>query len=158
MIKAILKSVIYFIAPILVVLVVSQAAHSIRPTPVFDFEVEYGFSPSAIGPGDRMELVPVITNTGNIDGFVSFKITQPLIPDDGTPLYIIEVNDPWRQKDEVVLDDYISTTYIYSVPLKPGESTVPLCDGAIMAEISLPTYANIEDINITINMYAEEAE
>lgn len=149
MIKAILKSVIYFIAPILIAAVISQVTRCIRPTPVFDFEVEYGLSPAAIGPGDRMELSPIITNTGNIDGFVSFKITQPLVPDDGTPLYIIEVNDPWRQKDEVLLDDCVSTTYIYFVPLNPGETTVPLCDGAYMADISLPVYANIALPQIT---------
>ena len=86
------------------------------------------------------------------------KIVQPLVPDEDTPLYIIDINDPWQQKDELILGDSISTTYIYTVPLKPGETTVPLCNGITMAPIPLPSYASIDDINITINMYAEEAE
>ena len=158
MIKAILKSAIHFIAPLIIVVALSQIIHAVRPVPVFDFETEYGLSPVAVGPGDYVECSPVITNTGNIDGYVSFKITQPLVPDDGNPLYIIDINDPWQQKDELILGDNISTTYIYTVPLKPGETTVPLCNGVTMADISLPTYARIEDINFTIDMYAEEAE
>lgn len=105
-----------------------------------------------------MECSPVITNIGNIDGFVSFKVTQPLVPDEEVPLYIIDINDPWEQKEEVVLGDSISTTYLYSVPLKPGETTVPLCNGVTMADISFPSYARLEDINIALSMYAESAE
>ena len=81
-----------------------------------------------------------------------------MVPDEGTPLYLIELNDPWQQKDELILGDSISTTYIYTVPLKPGETMVPLYNGITMASIPLPSYASIEDINFTINMYAEEAE
>ena len=83
---------------------------------------------------------------------------QPLVPDEDIPLYIIDINDPWQKKCEHILGDDISTTYIYTVPLKPGETTVPLCKGITMASIPLSTYASIDDINFSIKMYAEEVE
>ena len=156
--KSFLKSILYFIATVTIAIVISQMLRIVRPVPVFEFETDYGFSKAIVGPGDYLDCSPVITNVGNIDGCVSFKIVQPLVPDEGTPLYLIELNDPWQQKDELILGDSISTTYIYTVPLKPGETTVPLYNGITMASIPLPSYASIEDINFTINMYAEEAE
>ena len=156
--KSFLKSILYFIATVTIVVAISQIIRIVRPVPVFEFETDYGFSKAMVGPGDYLDCSPVITNVGNIDGCVSFKIVQPLVPDEGTPLYIIDVNDPWQKNGELILGDSISTTYIYTVPLKPGETTVPLCNGITMAPIPLPSYASIEDINFTINMYAEEAE
>lgn len=158
MMKTFLKSAISFIAPIIIIVAVSHMIRTVKPVPVFEFEIDTGFSQTAVGPGGYMECYPVITNIGNIDGFVSFKVTQPLVPDEEVPLYIIDINDPWEQKEEVVLGDSISTTYLYSVPLKPGETTVPLCNGVTMADISLPSYARMKDINIALSMYAESAE
>ena len=158
MMKSFLKSILYFIATVIIMSAISTMIRTLRPVPVFDFEIEYAISESAVGPGDSLECSPVITNTGNIDGYVSFEITQPLIPDEDTPLYIIDTNDLWQKNGEHILGDDISTTYIYTVPLKPGETTVPLCSGITMAQIPLPTYARIDDINFSIKMYAEEAE
>lgn len=158
MMKSFLKSILYFIATVTIVVAISQIIRIVRPVPVFEFETDYGFSKAMVGPGDYLDCSPVITNVGNIDGCVSFKIVQPLVPDEGTPLYIIDVNDPWQKNGELILGDIISTTYIYTVPLKPGETTVPLCNGITMASIPLPTYSSIDDINFSIMMYAEEAE
>ena len=158
MMKSFLKSILYFIAAVIIIAAISTMIRALRPAPVFDFEIENAISESAVGPGDSLECSPVITNTGNIDGYVSFEITQPLIPDEDTPLYIIDINDPWQKNVEIILGDDISTTYIYTVPLKPGETTVPLCNCITMAPIPLSSYASIDDINFTINMYAEEAE
>ena len=158
MMKSFLKSILYFIATVTIAIVISQMLRIVRPVPVFDFEIEYAISESAVGPGDSLECSPVITNTGNIDGYVSFEIMQPLVPDEDIPLYIIDINDPWQKNGEHILGDNISTTYIYTVPLKPGETTVPLCKGITMASIPLSTYASIDDINFSIKMYAEEVE
>ena len=137
---------------------ISTVIRTLRPVPVFDFEIEYAISESAVGLGESLECSSVITNTGNIDGYVSFEIVQPLVADEDTPLYIIDINDPWQKNGEHILGDNISTTYIYTVPLKPGETTVPLCKGITMASIPLSTYASIDDINFSIKMYAEEVE
>ena len=158
MMKSFLKSILYFIATAIIMVAISTVIRTLRPVPVFDFEIEYAISESAVGPGDSLECSPVITNTGNIDGYVSFEITQPLVPDEDTPLYIIDINDPWQKNGEHILGDDISTTYIYTVPLKPGETTVPLCNVITMAQIPLPTYARIDDINFSIEMYVEEVE
>ena len=158
MMKSFLKSILYFIATAIIMVAISTMIRTLRPVPVFDFEIEYAISESAVGPGDSLECSPVITNTGNIDGYVSFEITQPLIPDEDTPLYIIDTNDLWQKNGEHILGDDISTTYIYTVPLKPGETTVPLCSGITVAQIPLPTYARINDINFSIEMYAKEVE
>ena len=158
MMKSFLKSILYFIATAIIMVAISKVIRTLRPVPVFDFEIEYAISESAVGPGDNLECSPVISNTGNIDGYVSFEIMQPLVPDEDIPLYIIDINDPWQKNGEHILGDDISTTYIYTVPLKPGETTVPLCNVITMAQIPLPTYARIDDINFSIKMYAEEVE
>lgn len=158
MMKSFLKSILYFIAMAIIMVAISTVIRTLRPVPVFDFEIEYAISESAVGPGASLECSSVITNTGNIDGYVSFEIVQPLVADEDTPLYIIDINDPWQKNGEHILDDNISTTYIYTVPLKPGETTVPLCKGITMASIPLSTYASIDDINFSIKMYAEEVE
>lgn len=158
MMKSFLKSILYFIATVIIMSAISTVIRTLRPVPVFDFEIEYAISESAVGPGESLECSSVITNTGNIDGYVSFEIVQPLVADEDTPLYIIDINDPWQKNGEHILGDNISTTYIYTVPLKPGETTVPLCSGITMAQIPLPTYARIDDINFSIKMYAEEVE
>ena len=158
MMKSFLKSILYFIATVTIVVAISTVIRTLRPVPVFDFEIEYAISESAVGLGESLECSSVITNTGNIDGYVSFEIVQPLVADEDTPLYIIDINDPWQKNGEHILGDNISTTYIYTVPLKPGETTVPLCKGITMASIPLSTYASIDDINFSIKMYAEEVE
>ena len=158
MMKSFLKSILYFIATVIIMSAISTVIRTLRPVPVFDFEIEYAISESAVGPGESLECSSVITNTGNIDGYVSFEIVQPLVADEDTPLYIIDINDPWQKNGEHILGDDISTTYIYTVPLKPGETTVPLCKGITMASIPLSTYASIDDINFSIKMYAEEVE
>ena len=158
MMKSFLKSILYFIATVIIMSAISTVIRTLRPVPVFDFEIEYAISESAVGPGESLECSSVITNTGNIDGYVSFEIVQPLVADEDTPLYIIDINDPWQKNGEHILGDNISTTYIYTVPLKPGETTVPLCKGITMASIPLSTYASIDDINFSIKMYAEEVE
>lgn len=158
MMKSFLKSILYFIATVIIMSAISTVIRTLRPVPVFDFEIEYAISESAVGLGESLECSSVITNTGNIDGYVSFEIVQPLVADEDTPLYIIDINDPWQKNGEHILGDNISTTYIYTVPLKPGETTVPLCKGITMASIPLSTYASIDDINFSIKMYAEEVE
>ena len=158
MMKSFLKSILYFIATVIIMSAISTVIRTLRPVPVFDFEIEYAISESAVGLGESLECSSVITNTGNIDGYVSFEIVQPLVADEDTPLYIIDINDPWQKNGEHILGDNISTTYIYTVPLKPGETTVPLCNGITMAPIPLPTYTSIYDINFSIMMYAEEVE
>lgn len=158
MMKSFLKSILYFIATVIIMVAISTVIRTLRPVPVFDFEIEYAISESAVGLGESLECSSVITNTGNIDGYVSFEIVQPLVADEDTPLYIIDINDPWQKNGEHILGDNISTTYIYTVPLKPGETTVPLCKGITMASIPLSTYASIDDINFSIKMYAEEVE
>lgn len=158
MMKSFLKSILYFIATAIIMVAISTVIRTLRPVPVFDFEIEYAISESAVGLGESLECSSVITNTGNIDGYVSFEIVQPLVADEDTPLYIIDINDPWQKNGEHILGDNISTTYIYTVPLKPGETTVPLCKGITMASIPLSTYASIDDINFSIKMYAEEVE
>ena len=158
MMKSFLKSILYFIATAIIMVAIPTVIRTLRPVPVFDFEIEYAISESAVGLGESLECSSVITNTGNIDGYVSFEIVQPLVADEDTPLYIIDINDPWQKNGEHILGDNISTTYIYTVPLKPGETTVPLCKGITMASIPLSTYASIDDINFSIKMYAEEVE
>ena len=119
MMKSFLKSILYFIATVIIMSAISTVIRTLRPVPVFDFEIEYAISESAVGLGESLECSSVITNTGNIDGYVSFEIVQPLVADEDTPLYIIDINDPWQKNGEHILGDNISTTYIYTVPLKP---------------------------------------
>ena len=136
------------------ILLTSAALHQ-EKADVFEFDLVLGVQTEEVGPDNYIECSPVVTNIGNIPGNVYLKIIQPMVQEEGTPLYVFEINDKWMKKEELVLGDEVVITYMYSEPLKPIESTIPLCDGAQMAQISIPHYAKIEDINFTINMYAE---
>ena len=98
MMKSFLKSILYFIATVIIMSAISTVIRTLRPVPVSDFEIEYAISESAVGPGESLECSSVITNTGNIDGYVSFEIVQPLVADEDTPLYIIDINDPLAEE------------------------------------------------------------
>ena len=105
-------------------------------------------SKAAIGPGECFDYAPTISNVGNISGYVCFKIRQPFIVEEETPLYVFEINKPWILLKDYILDDGFIYIFTYPVPLQPGQSTIP---------IPIPSYAKLDDINIAITMFASDS-
>lgn len=100
------------------ILLTSAALHQ-EKADVFEFDLVLGVQTEEVGPGDYIECSPVVTNIGNIPGNVYLKIIQPMVQEEGTPLYVFEINDKWMKKEELVLGDEVVITYMYSEPLKP---------------------------------------
>ena len=123
----------------------------------FSFEINNTFSEASIGPGDCINFSPTITNTGNIEGYVYFRLEQPVvIGESDTPLYTLNINNSWELRKEHILENKLISIYAYKNPLKPGQSTNPLCSKIQMTQIPIPQYSKMEDISFTITMYAED--
>lgn len=123
----------------------------------FSFEINNNFSEAVIGPGDCINFSPTITNTGNIEGYVYFRLEQPVVIGEcDTPLYTMDINNSWELRKEHILENKLISIYAYKDPLKPGQSTDPLCSQIQMTQIPIPQYSKLEDISFTITMYAED--
>ena len=123
----------------------------------FSFEINNTFPEASIGPGDCINFSPTITNTGNIEGYVYFRLEQPVvIGESDTPLYTLDINNSWELRKEHILENKLISIYAYKDPLKPGQSTDPLCSQIQMTQIPIPQYSKLEDISFTITMYAED--
>ena len=105
----------------------------------FSFEINNNFSEAVIGPGDCINLSPTITNTGNIEGYVYFRLEQPVvIGESDTPLYTLNINNSWELRKEHILENKLISIYAYKDLLKPGQSTDPLCSQIQMTQIPIP--------------------
>ena len=123
----------------------------------FSFEINNTFPEASIGPGDCINFSPTITNTGNIEGYVYFRLEQPVvIGESDTPLYTLNINNSWELRKEHILENKLISIYAYKDPLKPGQSTDPLCSQIQMTQIPIPQYSKLEDISFTITMYTED--
>ena len=114
-------------------------------------------SKAAIGPGECFDYAPTISNVGNISGYVCFKIRQPFIVEEDTPLYVLNINKPWIILKDYILDDGFISIFTYPDPLQPGQSTIPIFKKIQMSPIPIPSYAKLDDINIAITMYASDS-
>ena len=115
-------------------------------------------SKAAIGPGEYVDYSPSISNDGNIFGYVCFKIRQPFIVEEDTPLYVFEINKPWILLKDYILDDGFISIFTYPDPLQPGQSTIPIINKIQKSQIPIPSYAKLDDINIAITMYASDSD
>ena len=123
----------------------------------FYFEMNSISSEASIGPGDCINFSPTITNTGNIEGYVYFRLEQPVVIGEcDTPLYTMDINNSWELRKEHILENKLISIYAYKDPLKPGQSTDPLCSQIQMTQIPIPQYSKLKDISFTIMMYAED--
>lgn len=104
---------------------INQRRTSSGKADVFEFDLVLGVQTEEVGPGDYIECSPVVTNIGNIPGNVYLKIIQPMVQEEGTPLYVFEINDKWMKKEELVLGDEVVITYMYSEPLKRKRNLTP---------------------------------
>lgn len=122
----------------------------------FSFEMNNVSSEASIGPGECVDLTPSISNIGNITGYVYFKIDQPFIEEENTPLYVFETNEPWQLLKDYILDDRYISIYTYPNSLPPSQSTIPIFNKIQMSSIPIPIYAQLEDISITITIYTSD--
>lgn len=122
----------------------------------FSFEMNNVSSEASIGPGECVNFFPFISKIGNITGYVCFKIDQPFIEEENTPLYVFETNEPWQLLKDYILDDRYISIYTYPNSLPPGQSTKPLFSTIQMSPIPIPLYAQLEDISFSITMNAED--
>lgn len=104
-----------------------------------------------VGPGDSLEVTPVIDNTTTEEMYVFIEIDVPEA--NGEPLYTLDANDDWILVEENA-DSYV---YAYGdeqmTVLNPGEQTEQLTSKITMKEISNAEYAYIDDIGISIKGY-----
>ena len=110
-----------------------------------------------IGPGEHVDYSPSISNVGNISGYVCFKIYQPFIVEEDTPLYVFEINKPWILLKDYILDDEFISIFTYLDTLQPDQSTIPIFNKIQISTIPIPSYAKLDDINIAITMYASDS-
>ena len=88
--------------------------------------------------GDCINFSPTITNTGNIEGYVYFRLEQPVvIGESDTPLYTLDINNSWELRKEHILENKLISIYAYKDPLKPRQSTDPLCSQIQISQISI---------------------
>ena len=107
--------------------------------------------------GDCINFSPTITNTGNIEGYVYFRLEQPVvIGESDTPLYTLDINNSWELRKEHILENKLISIYAYKDLLKPSQSKDPLCSQIQMTQIPIPQYSKLEYISFTITMYAED--
>lgn len=62
----------------------------------------------------------------------------------------------WELRKEHILENKLISIYIYKDPLKPRQSTDPLCSQIQISQISISKYEKLKDISFTITMYAED--
>lgn len=85
----------------------------------FSFEINNTFSEASIGPGDCINFSPTITNTGNIEGYVYFRLEQPVVIGEcNTPLYTMNINNSWELRKEHILENKLISIYAYKDLLK----------------------------------------
>ena len=68
----------------------------------------------------------------------------------------MDINNSWELRKEHILENKLISIYAYKDPLKPGQSTDPLCSQIQMTQIPIPQYSKLEYISFTITMYAED--
>lgn len=122
----------------------------------FSFEMNNVSSEASIGPGECVNFFPSISNIGNITGYVCFKIDQPFIAEENTPLYVFETNEPWQLLKDYIIDNRYISIYTYTNPLPPSQSTKPLFSTIQMSPIPIPLYAQLKIIGITITMHTSD--
>lgn len=119
---------------------------------VFDAE----FPSAEVGPGDGVAVSPVVTSDATENMYVVIVVDMPVF--EGSPIYEYTVDDSWTQ-----ISDEDSLVYGYGTSqemtvLLPGDVTTPLTESLIMKNLTIPEYANIDDINVTFNVYALGAD
>ena len=91
--------------------------------------------------GDCINFSPTITNTGNIEGYVYFRLEQSVVIGEcDTPLYTLDINNSWELRKEHILENKLISIYAYKDPLKTGQSTRSL----------MLTNSDVSDFNISI--------
>lgn len=105
-----------------------------------------------VGPGDSIDISPVIFNDATEEMYVFIKIQMPEW--DKSPLYTFEVDENWS----LIESNEGTLIYAYGSPymiiLNPGESTSALTTQMTMCSISNADYSAIDDINVSIMGYA----
>ena len=119
---------------------------------VFDAE----FPSAEVGPGDEVAVSPVVTSDATERMYVVIVVDMPVF--EGSPIYEYTVDDSWTQ-----ISDEDSLVYGYGSSdemsvLLPGDTTTPLTERLVMKYFTIPEYANIDDINVTFNVYALGAD
>ncbi|MBQ7196609.1 MAG: hypothetical protein IJS40_04295 [Synergistaceae bacterium] len=141
----------------------SQQVSGLIPKTFFEFQCPDFFPQNLeIGPGDTFSVNPIITSDATIPMYCFFVMEMPVayVNNTKTPIYDFNLNDPWKQIRDVLIDDN-KATYIfqYEYSLSPGDSTLKLMDNLKMKEMSREDYAYAlayldNNINIKLTGYA----
>ncbi len=119
----------------------------------FEFVMPEVFTQSGeIGPGDSMNMNPVITSNATMDMFVFLRVEEPAY--NGGGLYSITPGNGWTIVESFQDGSKWIEVYQYDDVLGPGSSTVALSSSLKMTDMSRSEYAEISDVNITITGFA----
>lgn len=122
----------------------------------FQIVFDTKFPSSEEGPGDGVAVSPVVTSDATENMYVIIVVDMPVF--EGSPIYEYTVDDSW-----ILINDDESLVYGYGTSdemkvLLPGDMTTPLTESLVMKNLTIPEYANIDDINVTFNVYALGAD
>lgn len=114
---------------------------------IFEFNLSADIEATEVGPKDSFSVAPTIENTAMEDMYVFIEVLIPEINDKS--IYEYEVNENWT------LIEKLHGSCVYGVGvltvLHPGETTDALTSKIAMKNITNAEYAEIDDINLTIN-------
>lgn len=116
-----------------------------------------------VRPGGTVNIAPVITNMGSINGSAFIRLKMPIVGND--PAYDYEVASAWTEVENYTEDGYAVFIYAYGsaselVALLPGESTSPLVDAGVTMRSSITgaEFNNMTDIDIQADGFLIDAE
>ena len=107
---------------------------------------------SAVGPGEKVSINPMITSMSSVDMYVFIRVEMPVFNGDG--LYELDVDASWSLVESEVVDNKWIEVYRYDSELKPDQSTTVLANKLAMVNMTLAEFVEISDIDVSMTGFA----
>ena len=107
---------------------------------------------SAVGPGEKVSINPMITSMSSVDMYVFIRVEMPVFNDAG--LYELNVDTGWSMVEIGESNDTWVEVYRYDTELKPDQSTTVLSNTITMVNMTLAEFAEIEEIDVSMTGFA----
>lgn len=107
---------------------------------------------SAVGPGEKVSINPMITSMSSVDMYMFIKVEMPVFNDAG--LYELNVDASWSMVESGESNNTWVEVYQYDSELKPDQSTTVLANKLTMVNMTLAEFAEIEEIDVSMTGYA----
>ena len=111
---------------------------------------------SAVGPGEKVSINPMITSMSSVDMYVFIRVEMPIYSSGG--LYDLTVNDGWSLVESGESNGTWVEVYRYDTELKPDQSTTVLANKLTMVNMTLAEFAEIEEIDVSMTGYLRNTQ